>query len=125
MTKKVLVVDDDHSLREVNVRTIELGGYECAAAINGNHALDVAGQFGPDLVLTDYNMPNCDGYQLAKKLRQSGFGGRIILASGNIEEFFKKHRDARSYFDDFITKPAENGVYLEKVERLIGKPQSQ
>ena len=69
--KKILVVDDDESLRRVMQMQLEEAGYEVLAASQGQDALAVMEDLTPALVITDLKMPGISGLDLLRKLREA------------------------------------------------------
>ena len=67
---KILAVDDSRSMRHMVEQTLTEAGFETRLACDGVEALDVAGQYIADVVITDVNMPRMDGITLVKKLRE-------------------------------------------------------
>ena len=104
---KVLVVDDSKAMRMIVIRTLKqtgLGTFQTVEANNGAEALTVIAEHKPDLVLSDWNMPEMKGIDLLKKLRESGnainFG---FITSESSPEVRKEAEDAGASF--LITKP--------------------
>lgn len=69
-TPKILVVDDEPHIVYILQTKLQSAGFEVALARNGVEALEMAEQFAPALVVTDYNMPQMDGLQLSLRLAQ-------------------------------------------------------
>jgi CheY-like chemotaxis protein len=67
--KRVLLIEDDHSLREEIVNVLELEGFEVVTADNGRIGLERLREGRPDLVLCDLMMPELDGYETLKVIR--------------------------------------------------------
>jgi chemosensory pili system protein ChpA (sensor histidine kinase/response regulator) len=67
--RRVMLVEDDGSIREFLTFALESHGYEVAAARDGQEALDLLEETVPDVVLTDLEMPRLDGWQLISTLR--------------------------------------------------------
>ena len=67
---KILCVEDEEDLRQDIVEELEDAGYEVIEASNGQEALDMILNQGPDMVVSDITMPVMDGYQLVKTLRE-------------------------------------------------------
>jgi sigma-B regulation protein RsbU (phosphoserine phosphatase) len=84
---KVLVVDDDAFIREVLASILEGGGYDVGTAENGKQALAAfsADGAGVDLIISDMNMPEMNGTELIKKIRDAGSDVPIIILTGNSE----------------------------------------
>jgi chemosensory pili system protein ChpA (sensor histidine kinase/response regulator) len=81
---RILVVDDEDLVRLVVAKTLERGGFEVIAARDGLDALAQIAAAPPDLVLTDLNMPRCDGEQLclAIKRQPATAGIHVVLMTG-------------------------------------------
>jgi two-component system chemotaxis response regulator CheY len=72
---KILVADDSKAMRMIVVRTLRQAGYsghDIVEAENGREALEMAGKESPDLILSDWNMPEMTGIELLRALRGSG-----------------------------------------------------
>lgn len=72
MSKRILVVDDSKAMRLIVRRTLRqagFGDYEVEEACNGVEAISAIEKASPDLVLSDWNMPEMNGYELLKALR--------------------------------------------------------
>ncbi len=79
---KILVIEDNDSFRTVLVRMLEKAGYDVRQAGDGNQALEVCAQFGPDLVLTDIIMPDKEGLETIQELLEICPTLKIIAMSG-------------------------------------------
>lgn len=84
--ERILVVDDDHGVREVTRQTLEAFGYRVQVADHGGKALEIvreaAEEASPELVLTDVMMPVMDGIQLVEALTEESPGLPVVVASG-------------------------------------------
>lgn len=81
--RKVFVVDDHRDLRELIVRRVEAAGHELAGtATNGPEALLSVVEAGPDIVILDYMMPGMTGEEVAREMRGSVPGIKIVACSG-------------------------------------------
>ena len=72
---KILIVDDSKAMRAIIMRTLGQAGYsdhEFFEAANGVEALNVVADRGPDLILSDWNMPEMNGFEFLEKLRADG-----------------------------------------------------
>lgn len=79
---RLLVVDDDASIREVSAAMLTEEGYEVWTAEDGIHALEVLLEFSPDLVITDLRMPRMSGFELLKIMRERFPHLPLIAVSG-------------------------------------------
>ncbi|MEL6408241.1 MAG: response regulator, partial [Chloroflexota bacterium] len=68
---KILVVDDELTSTQLIKRILEMVGYEVSEASNGREALNIIREIQPDLIITDIMMPEMNGYQLIKLMRQN------------------------------------------------------
>ncbi|NJC89321.1 MAG: response regulator [Desulfuromonas sp.] len=106
MGKRVMAVDDSATVRQVLHMTLEGAGYEVVEAIDGKDALDKLGRTSVDMMVTDLNMPNMDGIDLIKHVRQSP-GNRfmpiIMLTTESQPE--KKQEGKAAGASGWIVKP--------------------
>ncbi len=83
---RLLVVDDDVSLRQLSAELLNHSGYEVDAAEDGAAAWEALGAEGYDLMITDNKMPNLSGVELLKKLYAAHMDLPVIMASGTMPE---------------------------------------
>ena len=69
MAKRILTIDDSKTIRDMLMVTLSDAGFEVLQAIDGKDGIDVLGRESVDVVITDINMPNMDGYQVIRHLR--------------------------------------------------------
>jgi len=81
VAKRVLVVDDDASIREMLSTALEDDGYEVVPAINGEDALSVCTRWRPDVIVLDLMMPVMDGWTFAKRLRETDEIPIVVLSA--------------------------------------------
>src|SRR5689334_15511606 len=83
---RVLIVDDDRKILDLLVELLQLEGYEVATAVDGSEALGLALSFAPDVVLSDVVMPEVDGLELCRRLKDNPRTAYIpvMLLSGRI-----------------------------------------
>ncbi len=80
--KKILIIEDDNSFRNVLEQMLRKAGYEIQSAEDGNRALSICDNFLPDLVLTDIIMPDKEGLETIQELIIKLPGIKIIAMSG-------------------------------------------
>ena len=117
MTKKrILVVDDDESLRWVTQAQLQQSGYEVNAAANGNEGLESIQHAPPDLVITDLKMPGMSGLELLKKIRADYPEILVIVvtAFGTVETAVEAMKGG-AY--DYITKP----VNMDELRLIVSR----
>jgi len=114
--KRILVVDDDESLRWVTQAQLQQGGYEVTAVADGNAALENIRQAPPDLVITDLKMPGMSGLELLRKIRADYPGIIVIMvtAFGTVENAVEAMK-AGAY--DYVTKP----VNMDELRLIVNR----
>ena len=68
---RILIVDDDRKILDLLLDLLKLEGYEVATAADGAQAIDLALSFNPDIVVSDVVMPNVDGLELCRRLKEN------------------------------------------------------
>lgn len=117
MTKRILVVEDDTSIRELLVELLESEGYEVASAVNGLEGLKILqSQKNPDLILIDLMMPVMDGYSFRTEQLKNNDWSKIptvvMSAEANAKEKMKNFS-----ITAFLSKPVELDTILKTVAR--------
>src|SRR4051812_43963170 len=77
--RKVLVVDDEPSIVDAVATALRYEGYEVEEATTGQRALDAIARFDPDLVVLDIMLPDIDGVEINRRLRQSGSKSAVLF----------------------------------------------
>ncbi|MGC8644218.1 MAG: response regulator [Isosphaeraceae bacterium] len=115
---RILIIDDNRDLATSLARLLRLVGYEVEAVFDGREGIELARTYRPRVVLLDIGLPNFDGYQVARGLRQAGLQDTVIIAvSGyGLEEDQRRSREAG--MDYHVTKPVD----VKTIAELIGKP---
>ncbi len=116
MSKRILVVEDDNSIRELLVELLQSEGYEVASAINGLEGLKyLQSQSNPDLILIDLMMPIMDGYTFRTEQMKNALWSKIpvvvMSAEANAKEKLKNYG-----ITAFLSKPVELDTILKTVE---------
>ncbi len=114
--RKILVVDDKQENRWVLVNLLAPLGFEMEEASNGEQGLQKATDFQPDLIITDLLMPQMDGFEMIRRLRESSqFSSVTVIACS--ASVFDDHQNQSSEAgaDDFLPKPVESKKLLEKL----------
>ncbi len=103
MQKKILVVDDEKNIVNIISFNLKKEGYEVLSAKDGEEGVKKAMEFLPDLILLDIMMPNMDGYEACKQIRQKS-NVPIIMLTARAEEV-DKVLGLELGADDYVTKP--------------------
>jgi DNA-binding response OmpR family regulator len=115
---RILLVDDDASLLEVLALAVGESGHEVETAADGRAALHLVHQRAFDLMVSDVNMPNLDGFSLCRRLRAEGSAMPILILTsreGEIDETLGLDLGA----DDYVTKPFRTRVLLARIAALL------
>lgn len=116
----VLLVEDDHPLRQMMTKLLEGDGLHVAAHENGRLALEQAPHLQPDLALLDVNLPGMDGVALCAHLRRlAGYENVPIVMLTGVTDDAAVAAAFAAGATDYLTKPAPPAVFKHKVRRLI------
>ena len=115
---RVLVVDDEEMVRTVVRKLLGLKGHTIRLAASGPEALDAADAFAPDIVFTDFGMPDMNGLQLAAALRETHPSLPIVLLTGEARDT----DDTLGVIDDVIDKPFKLHDLQHAIHTLTGPP---
>ncbi len=119
---KVLLVDDEDSLRKVMRDLLERDGYDVAEARDGVQALDQIDRVGPDIIVLDLNLPGLDGYGVLSHLRSRPATAAIpviVLTAKGDED--NEVRVFELGADDFLTKPFRARALSARLEAVLGR----
>src|SRR5437773_367346 len=120
--RKVLLVDDEDSLRRVVKDLLERDGYIVSEARDGVQALDQVDRVGPDIIVLDLNMPGLDGYGVLSHLRSRPATADIpviVLTAKSDED--NEVRVFELGADDFLTKPFRARALSARLEAVLGR----
>lgn len=112
----VLVVDDEHRLREVLVRGISQMGYDCIGSPTGEDGLRQMREQARGVAIVDLNLPGMDGMQLFEKLRKGWPAIQVIVLTG-FGDLDAAKNAIRLDVVDFLTKPTHLGELEEALSR--------
>jgi type II secretory ATPase GspE/PulE/Tfp pilus assembly ATPase PilB-like protein len=114
----VLVVEDDEDTRKLTVHLLEKGGYQVFTADDGVEALLYLGNRRFDLILSDVDMPNLDGFKLLEMMGQKEIGTPVIMLTSRIDsEDEEKGLELGAI--DYIKKPFKKELLLLRVKRTL------
>jgi two-component system, OmpR family, response regulator ChvI len=113
----IAVVEDDRGVLDLIKDILEIEGFDVLSYHDGIRALDAFESSSPDLVITDITMPEMDGIQLLRRLRESS-NTPVILLTGRMDEAYELV-GLRIGADDFIRKPFSPKVLVERVRTVL------
>jgi CheY-like chemotaxis protein len=118
----VLVADDDRDTRELYRACFDTNGYRTAEAGTGSQAIVAAVEIVPDVLLTDYVLPDIDGVTIARRLRADPRTAtiRILMITGYANAELERHASAAGV-DRVFLKPCLPQTIMREVSRVIGR----
>ncbi|HXX93206.1 MAG TPA: response regulator [Planctomycetota bacterium] len=124
MPKRILVVDDTKSIREIVSYLLRSRGYEVMEASDGEEAWEIATTESPDLIVLDAMIPKKTGFEICEALKTDDRWRRIPILmltamtrdSGKPDEYWRE----KSKADDFVSKPFKAPDLVQRVIRLLG-----
>ena len=120
MAKKILVVDDEPDVLKILLLRLEKTGYEVIGGRDGREALDLARQMIPDLIILDVYLPDMNGDDVARILKEDKKMKHIpiILISATAASVAERAKDCGA--EDYLGKPFEPEELLDKVKKVLG-----
>ena len=113
---RVLLVDDSPDSSEPLSLLLQAKGHETRVAIDGATAISVADEFRPDCVLLDLGLPQMDGYEVARRLRQRPYGAEMLLvALTGWAGKDVRSKAAEAGFDYHLVKPVD----WDELEKIV------
>ena len=121
--KRILIADDEARIRRLVCDFLKNAGYETVEAADGKEAIEKFFSVGSiDLVICDIMMPEADGWEVCKKIREAS-GVPILMLTARSQEF-DELMSFESGADDFVTKPFSPSVLVKRVEALLKRAQN-
>jgi DNA-binding NarL/FixJ family response regulator len=118
--KKILVVDDDATLRRILQNSLEQKGYQVTSVSSAQDGLARFNQDVPDIIVSDVSMPGMDGFEFCRQLRSQPSGKLIpfifLSAKNELNDRVQGHTIGA---DSYLTKPFEMKELLANIEALI------
>ena len=116
--KKLLIVDDEVAILVLYESYFQDMGYQVATASSGPEALEILESVSFPVILVDMLMPEMDGLQLCREIRNRGIRATMIAVTGYPTQFeFSDCRNAG--FDGYLSKPVNMGMLFDVVEKGI------
>lgn len=118
MKKRVIIFDDDEAILDVLQLVLSGAGYEIRISNNSNQVIAEVGQFQPDIILMDHQLPSIGGVEAVRLLKEHNQFRNIpilyVSASIDIKQFTKD-----SGADDYIKKPFDIDYLEKKIARYL------
>jgi sigma-B regulation protein RsbU (phosphoserine phosphatase) len=116
MKKRILIIDDEESVRDFMKKILTRSGYMVFTASDGREAVDMLGTVYVDLIILDMNMPNMNGIDVLRHIRESNLTNKPVLMVSGSHDSDLRTESYRLGAYDFITKPEHTEVMLKRIE---------
>ena len=118
--EKILIVDDEESMREWLALTLRAQGYSVIQAASGEAALEQVVTQRPDLILLDILMPGVDGFEVTARLKADPFTVNMpIIMVTRLDDPASRVRGLEAGADEFLTKPVDASELIARVRNLL------
>jgi len=121
MKTKFLSIDNSRTIRNLLAAALEEAGFEYHCAVDGREGVDMYPDVAPDVVITDINMPNLDGFGVIEELRGEDINSKVpilVLTTESAPELKARARNAGA--TGWITKPFDDASLIFALKRVTG-----
>ena len=116
--QRILVVDDEPSIVDAVATALRYEGYDVEEALNGRDALAAVAHAEPDLVVLDWMLPDIEGIEVGRRLRERGFKTAILFLTAK-DATENKVEALRAGGDDYVTKPFSLAELVARVHAIL------
>lgn len=116
MPFRILTIDDDPSITDLLVALLKTEGFDAFAANTGMEGIKLIKEEAPDVVLLDLMMPEMNGWQFCKEVRQFSNVPILVLSALDAPELVANALDAGA--DDYLVKPIACSVMVANINKL-------
>ena len=120
---RVLIVEDDEAIAEVVQRILRIDGYKTEIASDGAAGLALAASFDPDIVILDLGLPQIDGTEVARRLREAGDVPILVLTARDAVPDRIRGLDLGA--DDYVVKPVDLHELGARLRSLVRRAHGQ
>lgn len=117
MNTKILIIDDDTAITELMSMLLKTHGFDAMTANSGAEGIRLAREKNPHIIILDLMMPDVDGWQVCKAVRQFSNVPILILSAINDPRMVASVLDAGA--DDFLVKPVPSGVLVAHIRKMV------
>lgn len=120
--KKIMVVEDEESLIKLESILLTSRGYQVCSMQNGREALDSLQKESPDLVLLDVMLPEIDGFEVCRQIKENPLTCHIpviLLTAKKGREDMARGEEVKA--DWYITKPFKSAMVIETIQRFLNR----
>ena len=120
----IVVVDDEHSIRELVSASLHFSGFDVKTASNGTEAIDVITQTNPDIVVLDVMLPDIDGFTVTRRIRQQGVEAPVLFLTAR-DDTQDKVMGLTVGGDDYVTKPFSLEEVVARIRAILRRTKEQ
>jgi two-component system, OmpR family, alkaline phosphatase synthesis response regulator PhoP len=121
MKEKIIVIEDEKKIADAIVYALKREGYTVEVVYHGDEAIKKSREFEPDAIILDVMLPGMDGYEILKKLQDTGRMGVIMLTAK--DDIVNKILGLELGADDYMTKPFDMRELLTRLKSLLRRMQ--
>jgi two-component system OmpR family response regulator len=121
---RILVVDDEGSIVDAVATALRYEGFEVEEAATGRDALAAVARFDPDLIVLDWMLPDIEGIEVGRRLRERGHKSAILFLTAK-EAVENKVEALRAGGDDYVTKPFSLAEVVARVQAILRRTASE
>ena len=122
--QRILVVDDEPSIVDAVATALRYEGFEVDEATAGREALRSVAEREPDLVVLDWMLPDLEGIEVGRRMRERGFKSAILFLTAK-DTVENKVQALRAGGDDYVTKPFSLAEIVARVQAILRRTQSE
>jgi two-component system OmpR family response regulator len=116
--RRILVVDDEPSIVDAVATALRYEGFDVEEAVSGRDALAAVARREPDLVVLDWMLPDLDGIEVGRRLRERGFKSAVLFLTAK-DATENKVEALRAGGDDYVTKPFSLAEVVARVQAIL------
>lgn len=120
---RILVVDDEPSIVDAVATALRYEGFDVEEAGTGRAALAAVAQFEPDLIVLDWMLPDIEGIEVGRRLREQGFKTAILFLTAK-DAVENKVEALRAGGDDYVTKPFSLAEIVARTQAILRRTAS-
>ena len=118
LEQRILVVDDERSIVDAVATALRYEGYQVDEAYTGRDALTTVAQTEPDLVVLDWMLPDIEGIEVGRRLREQGFETAVLFLTAK-DAMENKVEALRVGGDDYVTKPFSLAEIVARIQAIL------
>ena len=121
---RLLVVDDEPTILELLAGTLRFAGFDVLTAVSGAEALRAAAAAKPDLILLDVMMPDCDGFDVIRRIRSGGPRIPVVFLTAR-DSVHERVTGLTLGGDDYVTKPFSLDEVLARIRAVLRRSRGE